>query len=273
MKKSLLFVISIVMILSMLLAGCGQQSNLSESGNAGNDTLTKVLAAKKVRVGILPDYSPWSYRNEQGEYVGYDADLAMLLGEALAVEVELVPVEAPQRVPSLASDKVDVIIGCLTPTDERAKTINFTIPYASAGLVPMVKADNTTIATHEDLAGKTVAVVRGGTPDLFTAAAVPEAELIRFDTIADAYTAFKSGKAEAFVEEDTFVFLEVKNNPEYKAIGEPFTSELISFGVKKNDSEWLNYLNNFLTNLRFTGKNAEVYENWFGHAPKNLSLP
>ncbi len=272
MKKSLTAVL-IVMILSMLLVSCAPQQAATSGQTASNDTLTKVLDAKKVRVGILPDYAPWSSRNAQGSYEGYDVDLANLLGEALGVQVELVAVEAPNRVPSLASDKVDVIIGCLTPTNERAKTVNFTIPYASAGLVPMVKADNTTINTYKDLAGKTVAVVRGGTPDLFTAAAVPEAQLIRFDTIADAYTAFKSGKAEAFVEEDTFVFLEVKNNPQYKAIGEPFTSELISFGVKKNDPEWQNYLNNFLTNLRFTGKNAEVYEKWFGHTPKTLSLP
>ena len=269
MKKGLLTVLSIVVILSTLLAGCGQQAS---SSTGGNDTLQSVLEAKKVKVGILPDYAPWSSRDAQGNFVGYDADLAMLLGEALGVEVELIPIEAPNRVPSLASNKVDVIIACLTPTNERAKSVTFTIPYASAGLVPMVNADNTTINTYKDLAGKTVAVVRGGTPDLFTAAAVPEANLIRFDTIADAYTAFKSGKAEVFVEEDTFVYMEVKNNPQYKAIGEPFTSELISFGVKNNDAAWLNYLNNFLTNLRFTGKNAEVYEKWFGQAPKELTL-
>ena len=49
----------------------------------------------------------------------------MLLGEALGAKVELVPVEAPNRVPALVSDKVDVLIACLTPTDERARTINF----------------------------------------------------------------------------------------------------------------------------------------------------
>lgn len=273
MKKSFLVGLVLVTFLSFILVGCGQQAVQSPGQVTENDTLTQVLNAKKVKVGILPDYAPWGSRSAAGNYEGYDVDLGMLLGEALGVEVELVPVEAPNRVPSLASDKVDVIIGCLTPTNERAKTVDFTIPYSSAGLVPMVLADNTTINTYKDLAGKTVAVVRGGTPDLFTTAAVPDANLIRFDTIADAYTAFKSGKADAFVEEDTFVFLEVKNNPEYKAIGEPFTSELISFGVKKNDQEWLNYLNNFLSNLRFTGKNAEVYMKWFGHEPKDLSLP
>lgn len=269
MKKGLI----VIMILSVLLAGCAQQAAPTTGQTSSKDTLTKVLETKKVRVGILPDYAPWSSRNAQGEFEGYDVDLAYLLGKALDVEVELIAVEAPNRVPSLAADKVDVLIACITPTNERAKSIDFTIPYASAGLVPMVRADNTTIVTYKDLAGKTVAVVRGGTPDLFTAAAVPDAKLIRFDTIADAYTAFKSGKTDAFVEEDTFVFLEVKNNPQFKAIGEPFTSELLSFGVKKNDTEWLIYLNNFLTNLRFTGENIEVYEKWFGHTPKSLALP
>jgi len=273
MKKSLLLGLSIVLVLSILLTGCGQQPGAAQQSNAAvNDTLQRVMETKKLKVGVLPDYAPWGSRNAQGNFEGYDVDLAMLLGEALQVEVEVVPIEAPNRVPALVSNKVDVIIACLTPTDERAKSVTFTIPYAAAGLVPMVNADNTTINTYKDLAGKKVAVVRGGTPDLFTAAAVPEAELIRFDTIADAYTAFKTGKAEAFVEEDTFVFIEVKNNPQYKSVGEPFSTELISFAVKKNDIEWLNYLNNFLTNLRFTGKNAEVYEKWFGHAPKDLTL-
>ncbi len=268
MKKFFVLGVSLMVMLSILLTGCGGP----QGETATNDTLQRVMEAKKVKVGVLPDYAPWGSRNAQGEFEGYDVDLAKLLGEALNVEVEIVPVEAPNRVPSLVSNKVDVIIACLTPTDERAKSVNFTIPYAAAGLVPMVNADNNTIKSYKDLAGKKVAIVRGGTPDLLTAKAVPEAELVRFDTIADAYTAFKTGKAEAFVEEDTFVFTEIKNNPQYKAVGEPFSTELIAIAVKKNDPEWLNYLNNFLTNLRFTGKNAEVYEKWFGHAPKDLTL-
>jgi polar amino acid transport system substrate-binding protein len=273
MKRYLAIALLVILTTSVILTGCGQQAPTNQGSDVVmHNTLEKVLMNKKVRVGILPDYAPWGSRNAQGQFEGYDADLAMLLGEALGVEVELIPIEAPNRVPALASDKVDVIIACLTPTDERAKSVTFTIPYASAGLVPMVMADNNEVKSYHDLAGRTVAVVRGGTPDLFTAAIIPEAKLIRFDTIADAYTAFKTGKAEVFVEEDTFVFYETSKNPQYKAVGEPFSRELLSFAVKKNDQEWLNYLNNFLTNLRFTGKNAEVYKKWFGHEPAPLTL-
>lgn len=271
MKKTLLIMLALLIAFSVLTA-CSPNSNDAKLEASANDTFQRVLENKKVVVGVLPDYAPWGSRNASGEFEGYDVDLAYALGKALEVEVEIVPIEAPNRVPSLVSNKVDVLIACLTPTNERAKSVDFTIPYAAAGLVPMVRADNTTIKSYKDLAGVEVAVVRGGTPDLFTTKAVPDVKLIRFDTIADAYTAFKSGKAEVFVEEDSFVYLETKNNPEYKAIGEPFSTELLSFAVKKNDQNWLNYLNNFLTNLRYTGENAELYMKWFGNEPKSLVL-
>ncbi|MGL5514754.1 MAG: transporter substrate-binding domain-containing protein [Sporomusa sp.] len=272
-------IISLLLVLVFMLVGCsgggGGDTASAEEANAGSadNTLNRVLKNKKLVVGVLPDYAPWGYVNSSGDLEGYDADIANELAESLDVEVEIVAIEAPNRVPSLASNKVDVIIACLTPTNERAKSVDFTIPYASAGLIPMVKADNDSIQSYKDLAGKTVAVVRGGTPELGVRAAIPDADIMTFDTIADAYNAFKQGQAEAFVEEDSYVFVEVKNNPEYKAVGETFSTELISIALRQGDQQWLNYLNNFLTNLRFTGRNAELYEKWFGHEPKELIIP
>lgn len=261
--KKVLFAISILILVN--LAGIS-----SAADNVS--TLQKILEKGVMSVGVLPDYPPWGYRGSSGEFEGYDVDLAKKLAEALEVKLEILPLEAPARIPSLASGKVDVVIACLTPTNVRAKVVDFTIPYAAAGLVPMVKANNTVIKSFKDLDGKEVAVVRGGTPDQFTLKAVPGVKLIRFDTIADAYSAFKTGKVDIFVEEDSFVYLEAKKNPELKAVGEPFSRELISFAVRKNDQDWLNYLNNFLTNLRFTGENDEIFQRWFGAHPAPLTL-
>lgn len=264
-------IVSLMLVFVFLLTGCGNGAGGADAASEG--TLQRVLQNKKVVVGVLPDFAPWGFVNSSGALEGYDVDIANELGVALGVEVELIAIEAPNRVPSLASNKVDVIIACLTPSNERAKSVDFTIPYASAGLIPMVKAENDTINSYEDLAGKTVAVVRGGMPEMGVRKMIPDANMMTFDTIADAYTAFKQGQAEVFVEEDTYIFVEVKNNPEYKAIGEPFSTELISIAVRQGDQQWLNYMNNFLTNLRFTGRNAELYEKWFGHTPKELTLP
>jgi len=262
MKKKFGFIVILTLVAVLTLASVAQGQNILE----------KVIENKKVRVGILADFAPWGIRNAQGEYEGFDVDIAYSLGEALAVDVELIPIEAPARVASVVSGKIDVIIGCLTPTNERAKMVAFTIPYASEGLVIMVWADNEDIKSYHDLAGKTVAIVRGGTPDVGLTKAAPDADIIRFDTIADAFTAFKSKKTEAFVEEELMVYYQVRVDSRFKTVGEPFHRGLISFAVKKNEQEWLNYLNNFLTNLRFTGELTEIYEKWFGAKPASLVI-
>lgn len=268
LSSVLLIVVLIVGILSF--AAC----NRVTSGSQGKSILDKAIETKKLKVGFLPDYAPWGFRNAEGKYVGYDLDIAADLGAALGATVEYVPVEAPNRVPSVATGKVDVVIGCLTPTNERAKTIDFTIPYASAGIVPMVWADNTSIKTYKDLAGKKVSVCRGSTPDMATAKAVPEAEIIRFDTIADAYAALQTRKVDAFIEEDTFVYYQCTQDKRFRPVGQSFTTrELISFGLIKGDQKWLNYLNQFLTNLRYSGRNAELYKKWFGVEPASLVMP
>lgn len=267
-KVAALFLVFLFGVLA--LAGCGQAPDQKvEQG-----ILDQVIANKKLKVGFLPDYPPWGSRNPSGKYEGYDLDIAALLAEGLGAQLELIPVEAPNRVPSVASGKVDVIIGCLTPTNERAKTIDFTIPYAVAGIVPMVWADNASIKTLKDLGGKKVSVARGSTPDMAIVKAVPTAEVVRFDTIADAFTALQTKKVEAFIEEDTFVFYTATKDPRFRPVGQSFTApELISFGLRKGDQKWLNYLNNFLTNLRYSGKNVELYKKWFGVAPASMVMP
>jgi polar amino acid transport system substrate-binding protein len=270
-KKVLSCLLFFTLVLGFLVIyACGR----GPEEKAGKSILDQVIANKKLRVGFLPDYPPWGSRNPAGKYEGYDLDIAALLAEGLKVELELIPVEAPNRVPSVATGKVDVIIGCLTPTNERAKTIDFTIPYASAGIVPMVWANNTAIKTYKDLAGKKVSVARGSTPDMAIGKAVPTAQIMRFDTIADAFTALQTKKVEAFIEEDTFVFFTAQKDPRFRGVGQSFTEpELISFGARKGDQNWLNYLNNFLTNLRYSGKNAELYKKWFGVPPASMVMP
>lgn len=268
--------VSSVLLIAALIFGVLSFAacNRKTASSFDESILDKVIKSKKLKVGFLPDYAPWGFRDANGEYAGYDLDIAAELGAALGAEVEYIPVEAPNRVPSVATGKVDVVIGCLTPTNERAKTIDFSIPYATAGIVPMVWADNTSIKTYKDLAGKKVSVCRGSTPDMAIAAAVPDAEIIRFDTIADAYAALQTKKVDAFVEEDTFVYYQCTQDKRFKPVGQSFTTrELIAFGLIKGDQKWLNYLNQFVTNLRYSGKNAELYKKWFGVEPASLVMP
>ena len=268
MKKKFSLIVVMILIVVITFFVCLEQSVLAQ----GQNILEKVIENKKVKVGILTDYAPYGYRNAKGEYEGFDVEMAYELGKAMAIDVELVSIEAPARIPSLISGKVDVLIACLRSTEERAKMVNFTIPYASGGLRLMVRDDNEDVKSYKDLSGKTVATVRGSTNEIAIAELAPDAELVKFDSIADAFMAFKSKKTEVLIDGYTAIHFHVKENPGFKAVGDMIAGGLISFAIVKNDQEWLNYLNTFLTNLRYSGKVAMIYEKWFGFEQPSLVL-
>ena len=271
-KASVILMCSLILLL--LGVGCaGGNDASSEQGTTGQEsTLNTIVREGVVRVGILPDFIPWSSLNTSGGFEGYDVDIAIELGEALGVKTELIAVDAPNRVASLVSGKVDVVIACITPTNERAKSIAFSIPYASEGQMAMVKKDSG-LKTFDQLKGKKIALVRGGTPDLNATPLFTDSTILRFDSIADAYMAFKSDKADVLIENNNFIYSEIKKSPElYMVCGEPFSKGLISIAVKQGEQVWLNYINNFVTNIRFDGTNSELFEKWFKTRPASLEL-
>ncbi|KAB2329550.1 transporter substrate-binding domain-containing protein [Cytobacillus depressus] len=263
----LILVISIV----LLLAGCTSQASTGPSQNS-ESRLDKIIKAKKIRIATYADSPGWSVLNEKGEYEGFDPDVSRKLAEALGVEIEFVTTDGVNRIPLLESDKVDVAISVFTPTNERAKSINFTNPYAAAGLVPMY-SKNKPIKSWDDLSGKKVSVSKGSTGDIAVTKHFPEAEVVRFDATADAFLALKTGKVDVFVEEDGIILDLLKKNAEFESLpGQPFLSAYIAMGVKKGDQEWLNYLNHFIRNLNYSGETAELYKNRFGvEIPKLLT--
>jgi polar amino acid transport system substrate-binding protein len=92
----------------------------------------------------------------------------------------------------------------------------------------------------------------------------PGTTVVRFDTIADAIQAVKSGKVDAVMEGFATVSKAVADDPSLATLKiEPISPALISMGVKQGDQTWLNYLNNFIRNLNSSGQNAVIYKQWF----------
>jgi len=273
MSKTLKSSVVLVAMASVVaLAGCTSSPSSPTSAPAGqtNQTshLQQVIKRGVLQVGVLPDYPPYSSQQANGDIVGYEPDIAKKLADALGVKLKMVNTDGTSRKPVLDSNRVDVDIDAFTATDERAKAVDFTIPYVASGALPLFRKDSP-IKSIADLKGKKVSVARGSTNDTLMTKQFPGTTVVRFDTIADAIQAVKSEKVDAVMEGFATVSKAVADDPSLATLDvQPISPALISMGVKQGDQIWLNYLNNFIRNLNSSGQNAVIYKKWF-----NADLP
>src|SRR5689334_13158085 len=145
--------------------------------------LDDIRSRGTVRIGVSLGGEPIGFRDDQNNPVGYDVDVAKMLAEKLGVPYEFTDVSGDARISMLVSGQLDIVVANTSATLERAKSVDFTIPYHRAGLRVIVQADSG-IKTLADLKGKKVLVGRGTTGEIFIKKAAPEAELVYVDTFA-----------------------------------------------------------------------------------------
>src|SRR5690606_38518344 len=166
------------------------------ASGASAQTVEEIKSRGTVNIGMLVDFAPFGIINDQGQPDGYDADVAKLLAEEMGVQVNLVPVTGPNRIPYLLSNQVDILVASLGITPERAEQVAFSQPYA--GIEIFVFGDaNLDVTGPEDLSGRNIAVARASTQDTaITAIAPADANIQRFDDDATAVQALLSGQTE-----------------------------------------------------------------------------
>ncbi len=263
--KQIKRIAAVVMAVSVAvgLTACQQKTD-SQGNSTQTGTLQKVLKERKMTVGCILSFPPFGYKSEDGTPMGYDVDMIDEMADSLGVEVEIVEVTADARIPSLETGKVDAVFGNFTRTLERAQKIDFSNPYVVAGERLLVKKGSG-INTVDDLTGKKVAVTKGSTNAELMATLNPNAEVVFFETSADALQAVKNGQCATFLEDSNFQQYQAAQNDDLEVVGDSLISlEYNAIGVKKGDQDWLNYLNLFIFNTNVSGKNDEMYSKWFG---------
>lgn len=108
---------------------------------AAAQTVETIKSAGTVKVGMLVDFPPFGIMDANNQPDGYDADVAKLLAKELGVEVTIVPVTGPNRIPYLQSNQVDLLVASLGITEERAKNVDFSQPYAGISIGVFGAAD------------------------------------------------------------------------------------------------------------------------------------
>ena len=91
-------------------------------------SLDEILSSGTLKVGVNPTLPPLGTYDDKNQIVGFDVDYAQKLADMLGVELEVVQVGSPDRIPFVASGKIDIVMGAMTRNPERAKIIDFTLP-------------------------------------------------------------------------------------------------------------------------------------------------
>src|ERR1700688_2368656 len=84
------------------------------------DELDDILKRKKIMIAVQTDLPPYDTLDANNQPVGYDIDVAKRIASYLGVELEMVIVSGANRIPSLVSGKVDMVVATLSPTPQRA---------------------------------------------------------------------------------------------------------------------------------------------------------
>lgn len=261
--KKTLSMVGVATAVVVAMAGCTSARGADSSSGPSQSHLQKVIERGTLKVSVLPDYPPFSVQDANGALVGYEPELAQALADAMGVKLELVSVDGASRQAMIDSDRVDVSLSSWTATDERAKVAGYSIPYVAAGSLPLFRKDNP-LTSLNDLAGKKVSVARGSIDDTLVTKHFPAAEVVRFETIADAIQALKAGKVDLVMEGNTTVKAEAEKDPSLATLDiDPIRPQLISMGFQQNDTVWKNYLDIFIRNLTTSGENADLYKKWF----------
>ena len=235
------------------------------------NTLEKIRADKKIRVSIDLAVPPSGMMDASLRPTGSDYDVAVLLAKDLGVELEMVPTVGATRIPNLQTGKADVIISTLAWTPERAKVVDYSIPYApQLSLVGGLKTLN--VKSMADLAGKKVAVNRSTTQDTDLTQNAKDATVVRYDDDAGMITAMVTGQAD-LVGTSNAIFQAIKEKAPQRQLEQKFVLRVndLGIGVRKDDPQLLAWVNNWVKTNHANGKLNEIFKKYHGaEIPKDV---
>ena len=217
-----------------------------------------------VRIGVSLGGEPVGFRDAQNNPVGYDVDVATLLAEKLGVPAEFTDVSGDARISMLVSGQLDIVVANTSATLERAKSVNFSIPYNRAGLRVIVQKD-AGITDLQGLAGKKVVVGRGTTGEAFLKREVPEAELVYTDNFApDGVLLLQQKRVDAAIEDSSLLDFLATKNENLVTLPGLYSNDPIGIAVAKGDAEFIRWIDMFVSDYIQSGAYEANYKKWWG---------
>ncbi len=238
------------------------------AGVAMAGTLEDIQKRGKLRVGMEPGYMPFELTNQKGEIIGFDVDMAKRMAKAMGVELEIVSTAWDGIIPALLTDKFDIIMSGMTLTQARNMSINFASPYIEIGQSIIVSNKIAgEIKSYKDLNDPkyTVASKLGTTGEQATKRMIGKAKYVSFETEQEGVLDVVNGKIDAFIYDMPYNAVAVSQRGQGKVthLDKAFTFEPLAWGIRKGDPDFLNWLNNFMYQIKNDGVYDKIYGKWF----------
>ncbi|WP_157159453.1 amino acid ABC transporter substrate-binding protein [Brachyspira pilosicoli] len=248
---------------------CSKTQTQNTEVSSADNSLQKVKENGKLVLGLDDTLAPMGFRDDNGEIVGFDIDLAREVANRLGVELEAKPIDWSSAILSLKKGDVDVIWNGFAVNESRKQQVNFTKPYLYNRLMIAKYYDRDDINSKEELKGKIVGV-QSGSSNYETLVNDPVSkeikEIRQYDSYVNAFLDLEAKRIDAvIVDEIVARYYISKENADFTLLEDkPITSQYLSVGLRKTDTELLNAIDKALDDMRADGKAAEISTKWFG---------
>ncbi|OTQ30506.1 ABC transporter substrate-binding protein [Gilliamella apicola] len=246
---------------------------LLSTNSAFADRLDDIEKRGEIKIAVFDSNPPFGFIDETtNKIVGLDVDYANAIAKELNVKVELVPTNPANRIPLLTSQKADLIVANFTVTDERAKTVDFSLLYFATGQKFIAKKG--VLKSTDDLNNLRIGADKGTVMEITLREKYPTAKVISYDDTPFAFAALRNGVVQAITQDDAKLIGLLANVPEEQREAfeiSPFsiTQEYQAVGIPKGETRLKDKVNQILLKLETGGEALTIYNRWFGPNTKS----
>ena len=267
-RKGILGLLALVGMAVMSLAGCTQLAS-----NPTVDNWDKYQQQKSITVGFDNTFVPMGFEEKNGDYAGFDIELAQYVSKKLGITVHFQPIDWDMKETELQNGTIDAIWNGYSATDERREKVAFTIPYMQNTQILVVKKTSG-IHSVEDMAGKVLGAQNGSSgmldfeehPEVLKNR-VKGGDADQYQSVNEAIIDLKNDRIDALLIDRVYADYYLTTEgiaDEYDTIPSGFESESFAVGVRPADKKLLEALNQAFKELYQEGIFQQISQKWFG---------
>ncbi|KRM87574.1 glutamate ABC transporter substrate-binding protein [Lacticaseibacillus thailandensis] len=254
----------LLVLLTVGLSSCGK--NLAQQS-----VLHRAKQTNTIVWGVKADTNLFGLLDVKSNTIkGFDVDMAKAITKRILGKkghAEFVTITSDTRMPMLKAGNIDAIVATMSITPDRKKQVDFSDVYFKAGGSLLVKKGSKIHSVKDLKKGTKVIVTQGSTYGDEIKKAAPQTQVLQLADYASAFTALKSGQADALSTDNGILYGMSAQDHNYELVGGTYTKEPYGIAVNKGQRPFLRQVNRAIKDMKADGEYARLVKKWFGDIP------